>query len=59
MSTGRSHAFTAEEQTPLWINLGTVSAPLAEVNEWPKPSRATPHEDFLAQLGITQEEINL
>jgi hypothetical protein len=31
---------------------------LAEASEWAKHNKATPHEDFLAELGITQEEID-
>jgi hypothetical protein len=31
---------------------------IAEASEWAKHNKATPHEDFLAELGITQEEID-
>jgi hypothetical protein len=31
---------------------------LAEANEWLKFNKAIPHEQVLAELGITQEEIN-
>ena len=31
---------------------------LAEANEWLKLNKAIPHEQILAELGITQEEIN-
>ena len=31
---------------------------LAEAREWSKHNKGTPHEDFLAELGITQEEID-
>jgi hypothetical protein len=31
---------------------------LAEASEWSKHNRATPHEEFLTELGITQEEID-
>ena len=33
-------------------------AALAEAREWSKRNKATPHEEFLAELGITQEEID-
>jgi len=31
---------------------------LAEAREWSKHNKGTPHEEFLAELGITQEEID-
>jgi hypothetical protein len=31
---------------------------LAEAREWSTQNRSTPHEEFLAELGITQEEID-
>ena len=31
---------------------------LAEARDWSKHNRAIPHEQVLAELGITQEEIN-
>jgi len=31
---------------------------LAEASEWSKRSKGTPHREFLAELGITQEEID-
>jgi len=31
---------------------------LAEASEWVKHNKPTPHEDFLSELGITQEEID-
>jgi hypothetical protein len=31
---------------------------LAEAREWSKQNKGTPHEEFLAELGITQEEID-
>jgi hypothetical protein len=31
---------------------------LAEAREWSKHNKSTPHEEFLAELGITQEEID-
>jgi len=31
---------------------------LAEAREWLKHNKAIPHEQVLAELGITQEEIN-
>jgi hypothetical protein len=31
---------------------------LAEAREWSKHNQGTPHEEFLAELGITQEEID-
>jgi hypothetical protein len=31
---------------------------LDEAREWAKAHRSTPHEEFLAELGIAQEEIN-
>ena len=31
---------------------------LAEANEWSKLNKAIPHEQVLAELGITQEEID-
>jgi hypothetical protein len=31
---------------------------LAEAREWSKYNKGTPHEEFLAELGITQEEID-
>lgn len=31
---------------------------LAEASDWARHNKATPHEDFLAELGITQEEID-
>jgi hypothetical protein len=30
---------------------------LAEAREWSTHNKKTPHEEFLAELGITQEEI--
>ena len=31
---------------------------LAEAREWSKHNKGAPHEEFLAELGITQEEID-
>ncbi len=31
---------------------------LAEASDWARHNKATPHEDFLAELGIKQEEID-
>ncbi len=31
---------------------------LAEAREWSKDNKSTPHEEFLTELGITQEEID-
>jgi hypothetical protein len=31
---------------------------LAEAREWSKQNKGVPHEQVLAELGITQEEIN-
>jgi hypothetical protein len=31
---------------------------LAEAREWSKHNKGTPHEEFLAELGITPEEID-
>jgi hypothetical protein len=31
---------------------------LADANDWLKSNKAIPHEQVLAELGITQEEIN-
>jgi hypothetical protein len=31
---------------------------LAEAREWSKHNKGTPQEEFLAELGITQEEID-
>ena len=31
---------------------------LDEADEWLKHNKATPHEEFLAELGITKEEID-
>ena len=31
---------------------------LAEARDWSKRNKATPHREFLAELGITQEEID-
>ncbi len=31
---------------------------LAEASEWAKYNKTTPHEDFLDELGIQQEEMN-
>jgi hypothetical protein len=31
---------------------------LAEAREWSKHSKGTPHEEFLAELGITPDEID-
>lgn len=31
---------------------------LAEAREWSKHNKSTPHEEFLAELGITQAEID-
>jgi hypothetical protein len=31
---------------------------LAEAREWSKHNKSTPHEEFLAELGITPEEID-
>ena len=31
---------------------------LSEAREWSKNNKGTPHEEFLAELGITREEID-
>jgi hypothetical protein len=31
---------------------------LTEAREWSKHNKGTPHEEFLAELGITKEEID-
>jgi hypothetical protein len=31
---------------------------LAEAREWSKQNKSIPHEQVLAELGITQEEVN-
>jgi hypothetical protein len=31
---------------------------LTEAREWSKHNKGTPHQEFLAELGITQEEID-
>jgi len=31
---------------------------LAEAREWSKHNKSTPHEEFLAELGITPEDID-
>jgi hypothetical protein len=35
-----------------------ANAPLAEADEWLKHNKAIPHEQVLAELGITREEID-
>ena len=31
---------------------------LAQASDWSKHNKSTPHEEFLAELGITQEEVD-
>jgi hypothetical protein len=31
---------------------------LAEASEWSKRNKSTPHEEFLTELGIAQEEVD-
>jgi len=31
---------------------------LAEASEWSKHNKSTPHKEFLAELGIAQEEVD-
>jgi hypothetical protein len=31
---------------------------LAEAGEWSKHNQSTPHEEFMAELGIAQEEVD-
>jgi hypothetical protein len=31
---------------------------LAEASDWSKHNKSTPHEEFLAELGISQEEVD-